>query len=106
VIEIQRLFKGKDQKQRFLHKLNTLLSLFSKNELLTIFGVSQDDSRNSLKSPRISLLLSIVDGINLCAVYIRAGCSLGNNQDRYIMGGPGADDDHHCVHLTWDQKLL
>ena len=34
----------------------------------------------------------MIDGPNPCAVYIRAGWSLGNTQDRYIIGGQGEDE--------------
>jgi hypothetical protein len=38
------------------------------------------------------MLLGIIDGPNPCAVYIRAGWSLGNTQDRYVMGRAGEDE--------------
>lgn len=47
---------------------------------------------HSIRKFIIDFLLSILDGPNVCAVYIRAGWSLGNTQDRYIVGGAGEDN--------------
>jgi hypothetical protein len=57
------------------------------------FGANIDDlGTHSHRKGSVSFLLSIIDGPNPCAVYIRANWSLGNTQDRYIMGGAGEDE--------------
>jgi hypothetical protein len=57
------------------------------------FGANIDDlGTHSHRKGSVSYLLAIIDGPNPCAVYIRANWSLGNTQDRYVLGGAGEDE--------------
>jgi hypothetical protein len=88
-----KFFVGNDQRQRYGHIMGKVLDSFGNDFIEVTFGTSREDiGTHSHRKGGITMLLSTLDGPNPCAVYIRAGWSLGNTQDRYIMGGPGEDD--------------
>jgi hypothetical protein len=88
-----KFFSGNDQRQRYSNILRKVLEEYDDTYVEVTFGASKTDiGTHSHRKGGITMLLSTIDGPNPCAVYIRAGWSLGNTQDRYIMGGPGEDD--------------
>ncbi len=46
---------------------------------------------HSIRKGAATYLLSLIDGPSAVMVYLRAGWSLGNVPDRYIVGGAGED---------------
>ncbi len=88
-----KLFEGCSQKKRFAEFITKILSEYTDDEILQFFGTTVEAlGSHSIRKYIIDLLTSILDGPNACAVYIRAGWSLGNTQDRYILGGMGEDN--------------
>jgi hypothetical protein len=88
-----KLFEGHSQRVRFADLINEVLSRYSDEQILQIFGTSKEQlATHSIRKYILDLLCSTLDGPNVCAVYIRAGWSLGNTQDRYILGGLGEDN--------------
>ncbi len=88
-----KLFEGLSQKNRFAEMIKEVLDDYSDEELLQIFGTNKENiATHSIRKFIINYLTSTLDGPNVCAVYIRAGWSLGNTQDRYILGGLGEDN--------------
>ena len=88
-----KLFEGHAQNVRFADFIKVCLDEFSEEEVLQIFGTSVENlATHSIRKYILDYLTSVLDGPNVCAVYIRAGWSLGNTQDRYIMGGLGEDN--------------
>ena len=91
--EDSKFFNGKDQRQRYANIFKKVLEIFPDAELELQFGCPRSEiGTHSHRKGGITFLLGIIDGPNPCAVYIRAGWSLGNTQDRYIMGGSGEDE--------------
>jgi hypothetical protein len=91
--EKTKLFDGNMQKIRYADLIRAVLNEYSDDEMLQLFGTSKEAlGTHSIRKYIIDHLTSIMDGPNVCAVYIRAGWSLGNTQDRYISGGMGADN--------------
>ena len=73
--------------------MKRVLETFPDAEIELYFGCPRGDlGTHSHRKGGITFLLGIIDGPNPCAVYIRAGWSLGNTQDRYIMGCAGEDE--------------
>lgn len=88
-----KLFEGNLQKIRFGDFIREVLQGYSDEEVLQLFGSTADQlATHSIRKFILDYLISILDGPNVCAVYIRAGWSLGNTQDRYIVGGLGEDN--------------
>ena len=88
-----KLFDGRDQKHRYAALLAKILKIFPDAEITLVFGATVEQlGTHSNRKGGLTFLLQIVDGPNPCAVYIRAQWSLGNTQDRYIMGGAGEDE--------------
>lgn len=88
-----KLFEGNAQSTRFADFIKVALNEFSDEEILQIFGTTTDNlATHSIRKFILDHLTSVLDGPNTCAVYIRAGWSLGNTQDRYILGGLGEDN--------------
>ena len=92
----EKFFDGDDQKQKYRHLLNKIYETFNDDpnvDVEILFGCTVDElGTHSHRKGSVTMLLGIIDGPNPCAVYIRACWSLGNTQDRYVMGGGGADE--------------
>ena len=92
-VQKTKLFEGKAQHTRYGDVIKAALKEFSDEEILQVFGTTAENlATHSIRKFIIDYLTSIIDGPNVCAVYIRAGWSLGNTQDRYILGGLGEDN--------------
>jgi hypothetical protein len=88
-----KLFYGLSQKNRYADMLHAILDEYSDEEMLQVFGTTKSAlGTHSIRKYIIDSLTSMMDGPNVLAVYIRAGWTLGNTQDRYIQGGMGADN--------------
>jgi hypothetical protein len=86
-----KFFEGADQKHRYANMFRKVLES-NDDDFDAIYGCNKNDlGTHSHRKGAATFLLGIVDGPNACAVYIRAGWSLGNTQDRYILGGAGED---------------
>lgn len=83
-----QLFTGQKSEGRFSKALKRLLTEIP--ELKTVIPNVNDIGTHSNRKGSVSFVLMYVV-ISVVAVYLRAGWSLGNTQDRYIHGGPGAD---------------
>ena len=83
----QRLFEGDRPESRFSDILLSVVDNLSDGEQI-ILGVDKKDiGTHSSRKGCPTYLLSLVDGPDPVKVYLRAGWSLGNVQDRYIFEG-------------------
>ena len=87
----QQLFDGSDSEGRFSKLLNKILESIAKESPNTDLGAEITDlGTHSNRKGAATYLLGIfmLSAVN---VYLRAGWSLGNVQDRYIFAGSGGD---------------
>ena len=83
----QQLFEGAKAESRFSDILLSTIDKLNDGQLM-ILGVDKKDiGTHSCRKGCPSYLLGIVDGPDPVKVYLRAGWSLGNVQDRYIYEG-------------------
>lgn len=80
--------KDNDAEDRFGKALKRLVEEVV--SLRTIFPDMKELGTHSNRKGSVSFVLMFVV-ISVVAVYLRAGWSLGNTQDRYIFGGAGGD---------------
>jgi hypothetical protein len=87
-----KFFEGTEQKHRYANNLRKIFETFDDAVIEFHYGCNRSDlGTHSHRKGGTTFLLAIIDGPNPCAVYIRAGWSLGNTQDRYVLGGVGED---------------
>jgi hypothetical protein len=84
-----RLFPGGSQTSRF-NKLFGKIVKLSSNILQTKASI-KDLGTHSIRKGAITYVLSCLNGPSAIQVYLRAGWTIGNVQDRYIFGGAGGD---------------
>ena len=92
----EKFLDGKYQRGRYRKLLSQIYEIIGDDaeiEFELHFGANVNElGTHSHRKGSVSFLLAIIDGLNPVAVYIRANWSLGNTQDRYVMGGPGEDE--------------
>jgi hypothetical protein len=87
-INVQQVFEGDKSENRFLQILKNVID---HKPVDTNLGASKRDlGSHSNRKGAISFVLSFAV-ISAVCVYLRAGWSLGNVQDRYIFAGAGGD---------------
>jgi hypothetical protein len=84
-----KLFVGDQSENRFVKILQNILKLVSNN--IALVSYLANIGTHSNRKGGASYVLGLCDIISAVQVYLRAGWSLGNVQDRYIFGGAGAD---------------
>jgi hypothetical protein len=83
------LFPGGSQTSRF-NKLFGRVVRHSANILQTKASIA-DLGTHSIRKGAITYVLSCINGPTAIQVYLRAGWTIGNVQDRYIFAGAGGD---------------
>jgi hypothetical protein len=87
---LQQLYNGKNSEQRFGKILKVILNLID-SQLITLGANVGDIGTHSNRKGAASFVLNLSSTISPVNVYLRAGWSLGNVQDRYIFAGAGGD---------------
>ena len=85
-----QIFKGTSEKSRFTKILGKTVSIIP---VYIDLGASRKDiGTHSTRKGSATYCLGINDGPTAVNVYLRAGWTLGDVVDRYIMGGGGGDE--------------
>ena len=82
---MQQLFEGADCEGRFCTILNAVLKMIPVSANLG--ALIKDLGSHSNRKGAASFILSLCECISAVCVYLRAGWTLGNVQDRYIFAG-------------------
>lgn len=86
-----RLFAGTCQKQRFSSVLQSAIKRLSISEFPIMATTKDKLGTHSIRKGSASYASSMVGGASTAQIFLRAGWSLGNVQDRYLFGGEGQD---------------
>lgn len=86
------LFTGSNQKQRFCAILQSLVQQMPATEAAVLGSRKDKIGSHSLRKGAASFASSMVGGPSTAQIFLRAGWSLGNVQDRYLFGGEGQDE--------------
>ena len=102
-----RLFDGTTQEKRFGEILRDVLVSCSREEVLSLGCDIGDFGTHSSRKGASSFALSMPGGPSAVSVFLRAGWSLGDVRDRYIMAGQGADQlcGRFTAGITLDSKF-
>jgi hypothetical protein len=85
-----QIFKGKDEKNRFTKILGKVVNLIP--AYIDLGASRKDIGTHSTRKGSADYCLGLNDGPTAVNVYLRAGWTLGDVIDRYIMGGGGGDE--------------
>ncbi|MGZ8926641.1 MAG: hypothetical protein ACXW2E_12335 [Nitrososphaeraceae archaeon] len=86
-----QLFTGKDQETRFSKLLQRVLHQLNENESNQLGSKIEDIGTHSARKGAPSYCSGMIGGPNVVQIYLRAGWSLGQVQDRYLFSGNGGD---------------
>jgi hypothetical protein len=88
-----KLFEGRMQSARFCHALANLLDKLTPAERSTLgnIGNEADISSHSVRKGSATYCSSFIGGPSWISLFLRAGWSLGNVQDRYLKHSEGND---------------
>jgi hypothetical protein len=87
----QQVFEGDRTECRFSELLSKLLRTLPESKKILLGTNVNDLGTHSPRKGAFSYTLSMVGGPNPVQVFLRAGWSLGNVQDRYLFAGDGGD---------------
>ena len=85
------LFDGSDNEGRFSNLLKSLTAKMDMNTQNCLGCRPSELGTHSIRKGAASYCNGLVDGPTTAQVYLRAGWSLGNVQDRYLFAGQGSD---------------
>ena len=83
----QQLFEGSHSEKRFSQILSTVIGDLSDAEAGILGARKQDIGTHSTRKGAPTYCLGITEGPSPIQVFLRAGWSLGNVQDRYLFAG-------------------
>lgn len=86
-----RLFEGTNQEARFSSILAKVLNGLTDDEEHRLGAKKKEIGTHSARKGAASYCCGMVGGPSAIQVYLRAGWSLGNVQDRYLFSGNGGD---------------
>jgi hypothetical protein len=86
-----RLFEGEKQEARFSKLLGRILDKMDENEANKLGAKKEQIGTHSARKGSPTYCLGMVGGPSAVQVFLRAGWSLGNVQDRYLFNGDGGD---------------
>lgn len=87
----RQVFVGEHSESRFSEVLRSTLSAVSESEKMTLGGNVNEFGTHSARKGSPTYVLGMVEGPNPVQVFLRAGWTLGNVQDRYLFSGEGGD---------------
>jgi hypothetical protein len=76
---------------RYSEVLSRTISLLSESELQRLGGEKKQLGTHSVRKGAASYCAGMINGPSTVQVFLRAGWSLGNVQDRYLFAGAGGD---------------
>lgn len=87
----QQLFEGNHSESRFSAILRVIVDALDPADERTLGAKKKDIGTHSPRKGSPSYALAMIEGPNPVQVFLRAGWSLGNVQDRYLFAGKGGD---------------
>ena len=98
----QQLFEGKHSEKRFSHILASVVDDLPDAEAGILGARKQDIGTHSTRKGAPTHCLGITEGPSPIQVYLRAGWSLGNVQDRYLFSG----NDKTLLHSAYYNRSV
>jgi hypothetical protein len=86
-----KLFEGKKQRDRYCRILRVVLKELSNDEVNEVGVKVNKLGTHSIRKGSTSYCSGMVAGPSPVQIYLRAGWSIGNVQDRYLFNGTGGD---------------
>jgi len=86
-----RIFDGAHSEQRFGEAMHAAMGLLSAADLTRLGGETNQLGTHSVRKGAASYCTGMINGPSSVQVFLRAGWSLGNVQDRYLFAGAGGD---------------
>jgi hypothetical protein len=86
-----RIFDGAHSESRYSEVLSRAIASLSESELPRLGGERKQLGTHSVRKGAASYCAGMINGPSTVQVFLRAGWSLGNVQDRYLFAGAGGD---------------
>ena len=86
-----RIFDGAHSESRFSEVLSRAIASLPESDLPRLGGEKKQLGTHSVRKGAASYCTGMVNGPSTVQVFLRAGWSLGNVQDRYLFAGAGGD---------------
>ena len=86
-----RIFDGGFNETRFSEVLARCIASLPENEQSRLGGEKKELGTHSIRKGAASFCAGMISGPSMVQVFLRAGWSLGNVQDRYLFAGAGGD---------------
>ena len=86
-----RIFDGASNETRFSEVLARCIASLPENEQSRLGGEKKELGTHSIRKGAASFCAGMISGPSMVQVFLRAGWSLGNVQDRYLFAGAGGD---------------
>jgi hypothetical protein len=86
-----KLFHGKAQEKRFQNIIRSALDKMDESQAAQLGAKPGEIASHSTRKGAASYCSSMVSGPSITQVFLRAGWSLGQIQDRYLFSGNGGD---------------
>ena len=86
-----RIFDGANNKSRFSEILGRMIAAVPEADLTRLGAERKQLGTHSVRKGAASYCAGMVNGPSTVQVFLRAGWSLGNVQDRYLFAGAGGD---------------
>ena len=86
-----RIFDGAYSKERFGEALQAAMGSLSAADLTRLGGERKQLGTHSIRKGAASYCSGMINGPSSVQIFLRAGWSLGNVQDRYLFAGAGGD---------------
>jgi hypothetical protein len=86
-----RIFDGAHSESRFSDVLSRTIASLPASDLPRLGGEKKQLGTHSVRKGAASYCAGMINGPSMVHVFLRAGWSLGNVQDRYLFAGAGGD---------------
>jgi hypothetical protein len=86
-----RVFDGPDNAARFSDVLGRIIAAVPSSDVHLLGGDKKQLGTHSVRKGAASYCAGMINGPSTVQVFLRAGWSLGNVQDRYLFAGAGGD---------------
>ena len=86
-----RIFDGPSSEKRFSDVLNRTIASLPASSVSRLGGEKKQLGTHSIRKGAASYCTGLINGPSTVQVFLRAGWSLGNVQDRYLFAGAGGD---------------
>jgi hypothetical protein len=86
-----RIFDGSSNDARWSELLSRIIASIPQADVLMLGAEKRQLGTHSIRKGAATYCTGMVNGPSTVQVFLRAGCSLGNVQDRYLFAGAGGD---------------